>query len=184
MIEDSFEQALKSADCIYSRRDIEDAIARMAREIARDFAQTPPLVLAVMNGGLYTTAFLTVQLPLDCRLDYVHASRYRGETAGSELQWLKKPGSSLRGERILLVDDILDEGHTLAAIKEYCLREGAISVGIAVLCVKKHARAIADVRADYCGLEVPDRYVFGFGMDYHEHGRHYPGIYAVGQAAS
>ncbi len=80
---------------------------------------------------------------------------------------------------MLLVDDILDEGHTLKAIRDCCLGEGARRVLVAVLCEKRHARRVAGIAADFCGVEVPDRYVFGYGMDYHEQGRNLPAIYAV-----
>jgi hypoxanthine phosphoribosyltransferase len=80
---------------------------------------------------------------------------------------------------VLLVDDILDEGHTLLAVKQWCLEQGATDVRIAALTTKQHDRCVAGICADYVGLEVADRYVFGFGMDYHEQGRNLPGIYAL-----
>ena len=81
--------------------------------------------------------------------------------------------------RVLLVDDILDEGLTLLAVRQWCLEQGATDVRIAALTVKRHDRAVAEVSADYVGVEVPDRYVFGFGMDVHEHLRNLPAIYAM-----
>ena len=80
---------------------------------------------------------------------------------------------------MLLVDDILDEGYTLAAVRQWCMEQGATDVRIAAMTTKQHARVIEGIAADYVGLEVPDRYVFGFGMDYHEQGRNLPGIYAL-----
>jgi hypoxanthine phosphoribosyltransferase len=79
---------------------------------------------------------------------------------------------------VLLVDDILDEGHTLKAIRDFCLEQGAARVLLVVLCEKRHGRG-AGLKADFVGVEVPDRYVFGFGMDYHEQGRNLAAIYAV-----
>ena len=80
---------------------------------------------------------------------------------------------------MILVDDILDEGYTLEELRRYCFDEGAREVKIAVLTIKRHNRRVPGLKADYIGLEVPDRYVFGFGMDYRELGRNLPGIYAL-----
>ena len=109
----------------------------------------------------------------------MHATRYRGATTGSELHWLREPMVSLQDRVVLLVDDILDEGHTLKAVREDCYRRGARKVLIASLCSKRHDRLAAGMASDFNGVELPDRYVFGFGMDYHEQGRNLPGIYAL-----
>src|SRR5690606_25968253 len=95
------------------------------------------------------------------------------------LAWLHRPATPMRGRRVLLVDDILDEGHTLFAVERWCEDQNAADVRIAVLAEKIHDRRIDGVDADYCGVEVPDRYVFGFGMDYHGQGRNLPAIYAL-----
>jgi len=81
--------------------------------------------------------------------------------------------------RVLLVDDILDEGFTLQGVRTWCLEQGATDVRIAALTVKRHDRALPDVKADYAGVELPDRYVFGFGMDVNEGLRGVPAIYAM-----
>jgi len=112
--------------------------------------------------------------------DYVHASRYQGAITGSELNWLAKPRLPLTGRHVLVVDDILDTGLTLAAIVAWCREQGAMSVRTAVLCEKPDARQPGGLaKADYTGLEIPNRYVFGFGLDYKEHLRNAPGIFAV-----
>ena len=116
---------------------------------------------------------------LDLEFDYLHATRYRGATSGGELVWKHRPATPLQGRRVLLVDDILDEGHTLAAMRDWCLEQGAADVRIAALAVKMHDRCVPGLCADYVGVEVPDRYVFGYGMDYHEQGRNLPAIYAL-----
>ncbi|MBP6797393.1 MAG: hypoxanthine-guanine phosphoribosyltransferase, partial [Luteimonas sp.] len=97
------------------------------------------------------------------------------------LAWLHRPATPMRGRRVLLADDILDEGHTLKAVKYWCEDQGATDVRIAVLATKLHDRCVEGICADYVGVEVPDRYVFGFGMDFHEQGRNLPGIYALGE---
>lgn len=174
--------ALANADLLFDRDTLDREIARMARPIRDDFADEVPVYLTVMHGGLPFAGQLAMELGalgLDLEFDYLHATRYRGETSGGELVWKHRPATPLRGRRVLLVDDILDEGHTLAAIRDWCLQEGAREVRIAALAVKRHDRCVPGIAADYVGVEVPDRYVFGYGMDYHEQGRNLPAIYAL-----
>jgi hypoxanthine phosphoribosyltransferase len=121
---------------------------------------------------------LLLRLGFPLRLDYVHATRYRGTTRGGELEWIKRPRTSLRDEHVLIVDDIFDEGITLELIARHCRAQGARSVHSAVLVEKQRARQ-CDYRPDFVGLEVADRYVFGMGMDYKEYLRNVAGIYAV-----
>lgn len=182
MASPSLSAALADAELIVDRAALDAAIAAMAAPIARDYAREVPVYLTVMHGGLPFAGQLSLELGalgLDLEFDYLHATRYRGQTSGGELVWKHRPATALYGRRVLLVDDILDEGYTLAAVREWCLQQGATDVRIAALAVKRHDRAIAGIGADYVGLEVPDRYVFGFGMDYHEQGRNLPGIYAL-----
>ncbi|HEU4773274.1 MAG TPA: hypoxanthine-guanine phosphoribosyltransferase [Lysobacter sp.] len=177
--------ALADADLLFDRAALEQAIARMAVAIRADYVDgvdTRPVYLTVMHGGMPFAAQLAMELGalgLDLEFDYLHATRYRGATAGGELLWKHRPATSLKGRRVLLVDDIFDEGHTMAAISAWCQAEGAADVRIAALALKRHDRAVPDLQADYVGIEVPDRYVFGYGMDYHEQGRNLPAIYAL-----
>ena len=172
-------EALKTADLLHDRARLENAIAAMGREIDAALNGEVPLFLTVMNGGLIFAGALTLAITGDLELDYVHATRYRSGTNCHELTWIKRPRTSLSGRTVLLADDILDEGYTLKAIRDFCLEQGARRVLIAVLCEKNHGRTTAGIRADFVGVQVPDRYVFGFGMDYYEQGRNLPGIYAI-----
>ena len=184
MTASGFREVLATAEVIHDRATLEAAIERMAGEIAPEYANDarPPLYLTIMHGGLPFAASLAMELGtlgIDLEFDYLHATRYRGQTSGSGLAWLHRPATPLRGRRVLLVDDILDEGHTLKAVKRWCEDQGAAEVRVAVLAVKRHDRRVEGIEADYVGIEVPDRYVFGYGMDYHEQGRNLPAIYAL-----
>ena len=179
MTRPSLQEAIDKADRLFNRTQLEVKIAAMGRAVADALHGELPVFLTVMNGGLIFGAALALAIPADLEFDYVHATRYRGGTRGSDLLWIKQPRLDLRGRTVLLADDILDEGYTLRAIRDFCLDQGASRVLIAVLCEKRHARTVPGLKADFVGVEVPDRYVFGFGMDYHEQGRNLSGIYAI-----
>lgn len=175
--------ALATAHVVHDTAVLEAAITRMAGEIRGEYSDGEvPLFVTVMNGGLpfaAQLAFALGELGLDLQFDYLHATRYRGQTTGSGLAWLHRPATPMRGRRVLLADDILDEGHTLLAVKHWCEDQGAADVRVAVLAVKAHDRCVDGICADHVGVEVPDAYVFGYGMDYHEQGRNLPAIYAL-----
>lgn len=180
---DSFRAVLAAADKLCDQHAVDAAILDIAGRVDADFADLPrPLFLTVMNGGLFFAARLGLLLHGDFEFDYVHATRYRG-TEGGSLKWIKRPDATLTGRQVLIVDDILDEGYTLAAIRQWCLEQGASAVRIAVLVDKPHARRRPGIAADYVGVVLPDRYLFGYGMDWHGHGRNLPAIYALSEQA-
>ena len=173
-------QVMDEADCLFTRDQVEAAMDRMSTDIINDLADANPLVYSVMNGGLVIAGQLITRLPFPMEVGYLHATRYRNKLSGGELFWKARAEHSLVGRSVLIIDDILDEGHTLAAIVEYCKDAGAESVRTAVLLDKQHERkAYPGMRADYTGLDVEDRYIFGFGLDYKGYWRNAPGIYAL-----
>jgi len=177
-------EVMMYSELILARDVLEAAIEGMADAIQSEYAsdERPPLFVTIMNGGMpFATqlAFALGERGLDLEFDYLHATRYRGSTSGSRLAWLHRPATPMRGRRVLLVDDILDEGHTLKAVTRWCEDEGAADVRVAVLTTKVHDRCVDGVCADWSGVDVPDRYVFGYGMDYNEQGRNLPAIYAL-----
>lgn len=177
---DEAEQILSKAQCLFTEKEIDMALDEMANQITAEIADSNPIVLCVMNGGLIVTAKLLTRLNFTLQQDYVHATRYRGELSGEEIQWKVYPELSMQGRTVLIVDDILDVGETLARVRDYCLSKGAEKVLCAVLVDKQHDRRTADLpRADFTALEAPDRYLFGCGMDYKTYLRNVPGIYAV-----
>ncbi|HVT37317.1 MAG TPA: hypoxanthine-guanine phosphoribosyltransferase [Nevskiaceae bacterium] len=173
------QQVRESADCLHDAAAVQRAYDRLAAQIEREYAGKNPLLLCVMIGGLQPTAEIVQRLAFPFELDYLHATRYRGQTSGADLHWKAHPDIAVAGRDVLVIDDILDEGHTLAAILFALRGQNAASVKCAVLCEKLHARKAPDVRADFVGLTVEDRYVFGCGMDYKSYWRQLPGIYAV-----
>jgi hypoxanthine phosphoribosyltransferase len=168
------------AELLHSAAAVEQAADRLAAEVRAVLGERDPLVLCVMNGAVIPAALLLLRLDFPLRLDYVHATRYRGKTRGGELHWRVRPRHDLQGEQVLVVDDIFDEGTTLERIAASCAGAGAGSVHSLVLVEKLRDRPTA-YRPDFVGLQVPDRYVFGAGMDYQEYLRNLPGIYAVAE---
>lgn len=167
-----------TAELIHDAATVNEAYERMAAAINSDWAGTEPVVLSVLLGGLVPTGQLLPRLQFALQLESIHATRYAGGTQGGELRWLAEPRTELEGRNVLLIDDILDQGVTLKALVDYCHEAGAKRVGTAVL-VRKNRSEPPAVEADYYGLEVPDRYVFGCGMDLQEYQRQLPGIYAI-----
>jgi hypoxanthine phosphoribosyltransferase len=178
LLEDS-RQALENAELLYSADDVENAITEMSTAITNELKESNPLMLPVMIGGIVLAGRLIPQLNFPLQIDYIHATRYRGGTSGNELNWLKRPEKSIKDRTVLLIDDILDEGITLAAIIEHCYEVGAEKVLTAVLVEKILDKNKPIKNADFTGLTVPNRYVFGYGMDYHEYHRNAAGIYAL-----
>ena len=173
------DEVLARSDRLFDRDEVENAIDHMAIRIRKDFNGKFPVFLTLMQGGLFFAARLALELQIDAEFDYLHPTRYRGEMVGSGLAWLHRPAAVLEGRPVILVDDILDEGHTLKAVRDWCEDQGAAKVSVAVMATKQHDRCVPGLSADYNGLFVPDRYVFGYGMDINEHGRNLPGIYAL-----
>lgn len=176
---DELNTLLAQCDELIPAARMQAAYDRMAREITAALSDSLPVVLVVMNGGLFAGGQLLPRLPFPLELGYVHASRYRGATSGGALKWLAQPDISLAGREVLIVDDILDEGHTLKGIRDWCLAAEAARVWIAVATDKQHNRKVTDLKADFVGVEVPDRYIFGEGMDYHGFFRNITGIHAL-----
>ena len=173
------QRTLKQADCLCSAEQVEAAYARLSAEISAEYRDKNPLILCVMIGGLVPTAEILKRLDFPFELDYLHATRYRGATRGGGLIWKRQPGAELAGRHVLVIDDILDEGHTLVAIRKALLEFQPASLKVAVLAEKLHERRAAGAFAEFIGLDLPDRYVFGCGMDYKEYWRQLPAIYAV-----
>ena len=173
------QSVLRAADCLHDESAVQAAYDRLAGDITSEYRDKNPLLLCVMIGGLIPSAEITKRLVFAFDMDYLHATRYRGATQGGGLVWKRQPDKPLEGRHVLVIDDILDEGHTLVAIRKSLLEFKPASLKVAVLAEKLHDRRAAGAHAEFTGLQVEDRYVFGCGMDYKEYWRQLPAIYAV-----
>jgi hypoxanthine phosphoribosyltransferase len=169
---------LATADLIHSAETVALAVSKVASQISDALREQNPLLLCVMNGGVPFAGQLMTQLAFPLDFDHVHATRYGADITGGALSWRSEPSTPVSGRTVLLVDDILDQGLTLAAIRERLLQRGAKACYTAVLADKPsgHQKPIA---ADFVALSVPDRFLFGYGMDVRGAWRNLPAIYAM-----
>lgn len=166
------------SDCLCDTEKLNNALDTLAEKITSDLKDKNLLILCVMTGGIIPTGHLVTRLSFPLQLDYIHATRYQGETSGGELNWIKEPSIALKNRTVLIIDDIFDEGITLLEIEKYCKDKGASEVYSAVLVNKIHKRKV-NYKPDFIGLDIEDRYLFGFGMDYKNYLRNVNAIHAV-----
>ena len=171
-------QFLEESELVCSEQEIQAALARLAAQIDARLRDAYPVVLVVMGGAVVFAGQLLPRLRFPLDLDYVHATRYGAATSGGGIAWRVSPPEDVRGRIVLLLDDILDEGRTLAVVKEALLARGAAEVRIAAFARKERGEPPA-IEADYVGVTVPNLFVFGFGMDVDGEFRNLPAIYAL-----
>ncbi len=178
MSPDEAERVLAEADLLVPAQRVQAVIDALADQIGAKLHDSHPLVLTVMGGAVVFAGQLLPRLafPLEC--DYLHVTRYGDVTAGGELAWIVEPRTSVQGRVVLVLDDILDEGITLAAVKRRLLAQRATAVYVAVLTEKDLGRA-KPIAADFVGVRLPNRFVFGCGMDVKGAWRNLPAIYAI-----
>jgi len=169
---------LQHAELLYPAEQVQASLHQVAQQINAALAETHPLVLSVMGGAVVFTGQLLPLLDFPLDFDYVHVSRYGDAMQGGKIRWKVEPCENVRGRVVLVLDDILDEGHTLAALRQRVMELGASRFYSAVFADKRHGRA-KPIHADFVGMELPDRFVFGYGMDIEGAWRNLPAIYAV-----
>ena len=169
---------LENSDLVCAERDVQAAIERLAAEIGERLRDAYPLVLVVMGGAVVFAGQLLPRLRFPLDLDYVHATRYGAATSGGGIAWRVSPPEDVRGRTVLLLDDILDHGKTLCAIRDQLLSQGAAKV-LSVVLVEKELPLPKPISADFVGVRIPDRFVFGCGMDAKGFWRNLPEIRAI-----
>lgn len=169
---------LADSDLVAGAEEVQAAIRRMAGEILARFAERYPMVLAVMGGAVVFAGQLLPLLRMPLDFDYIHATRYGAATNARGIEWRVAPPEGVKGRAVLVLDDILDGGQTMGAIRDRLLQLGAASFHCAVL-VEKILDAKKPLQADFVGLKIPDRFVFGCGMDAKGFWRNLPEIRAM-----
>ncbi len=174
------QQIYDNADCLYDLAAIEEALDKMADALTLKLKNSNPLILCVMIGALIPMGHLLTRLHFPLEVDYIHVTRYKSTTRGGDLHWLVTPRQSLENRTVLVIDDVMDGGLTLGAIIDYCKQSNVKEVYSAVMVNKIREREPGvNFAPDFVGVDTEDRYLFGFGLDYHEYLRNAPGIYAV-----
>lgn len=153
---------------------IQERVLDLAREIGRDYQDKPVTFVGVLTGCLMFLADLVRHLDLPLRIGLIQASSYRGQaTAPGDLHIYPELVPDLRGRHVLLIDDILDTGQTLSHLLDHLQGLGPLSVRAAVL-LRKKGRQKVPVEPDYCGFEIPDKFVVGYGLDFNDEFRQLP----------
>lgn len=173
---------LANAEVVHDEKAVQEALDQVAKAITTRLVDKYPLVLCVMTGGVVFCGQLMTRLQFPLDFDYLHATRYGPDTQGGKISWRTAPWTSVKGRTVLVVDDILDEGLTLAAIVDSLKHLGAETVLTAAFADKLNGKQ-KPITADFVGLTVPDRFVFGYGMDVNGAWRNLPAIYAMKEKA-
>ena len=163
------------AGSVVSGERLARRVAALGRRVAADYAGTELVVVGLLNGSVLFVADLIRRLPGPLAVDFVGVSSYRGATRPGRMEFTNKLRLDVRGRDVLLVDDILDTGRTLAAVRRRLEAMGAARVRICVL-LDKPARREVEVVADYIGFRIPDWFVVGYGLDFEERWRNLPFI--------
>jgi hypoxanthine phosphoribosyltransferase len=159
--------------------DIQRRICELGKQIARDHPKGTPLLVGVLNGCIFFVADLMRAIPIPHEIDFVSVTSYGRSSESSRAPRLVKDlEREIRGRDVILIEDIVDSGHTLAFLRDTLLARGPRALRIATLLDKRERRE-REVPLDYVGFEVPDRFLVGYGLDFAERFRHLPYIAAI-----
>jgi len=170
---------LKNSTLIADNQEVKAAVERLGKAINAHYGDREIILLIVMTGAVMPAAWVASKLKMPVQMDFVHATRYAGQTEGGEIEFRVPPRLNLEGHDVLIIDDIYDIGLTLQMIEGYCESRGARSVNSAVLVRKIHDRETTGTLPKFIGMEVGDKYIFGCGMDVYENWRHLDEIRAL-----
>ena len=165
----------ESVDVLFTAQQIENRLQALADEINRDYGGKPLILVCALTGGVFFLADLARKLGNNTTLDFVRASSYGdGTTSAGKVTLDCRPRLDLKGKDILVVEDIIDTGHTLVYLKNYLQELGVASVKICALLDKPDRRVAMEAQADYLGFTIPDEFVVGYGLDYAQRYRNLP----------
>lgn len=174
-----FMKILANAELLLTEKQIEQVFDRLSVQIKEDFSEKTPLILAVMKGGYFAASELIKRLDFPLEFDYLEATRYGKNTSGASLRWLHQPETQIESRDIILVDDVFDQGVTLAEISTYLLKSGVKSLKSLVLIEKQLEDRSTDFYPNYVGAKLPNKFLFGCGMDIGGFWRNLPQVYAT-----
>ena len=174
-------KAHDEAELVFSRHEVTFAIDQVAMRMAAYLYDDNPLVICVLQGGLFYFSRLIERMDIPLEVSYVHVGRYGENTIGSsELTWLAKPDISLENRHVVLIDDVFDKGITMKILADWAWSQGASLVSSSVL-ISKETSKVPDVNVDFMALRARDRFLFGCGMDYRGYWRNLPEVFALSE---
>ncbi len=157
---------------------LDQIVSAMADKINTKYAGKTPLFVVVLNGAFIFASDLMKQVKLDCEVSFLRVSSYRGTSSTGEVKEMMPIGTDVTGRDVVLIEDIVDTGKTMGEVKTKMLSEGANSVSICSLLFKPDA-FVGNYLVDFIGIEIPDRFVVGYGLDYDGLGRNLPALYQI-----
>jgi hypoxanthine phosphoribosyltransferase len=177
---DAINAVFERSQQLYSAEEVHQAIDKVADEMTTALQEKNPVLLCVLVGGIMPMGYLLDRFDFPLQVDYVHATRYNNSTRGNTLEWIARPRTDLTNRCVVIIDDVLDGGVTLAEVVKWCEAQGAQEVLTMALIDKKAARVSGGLeKVDFTALSTEDHYLFGFGLDYKGYLRNAPGIYAL-----
>lgn len=161
---------------LVTEEELADITKKLGEQITRDYAEKKLLIVGVLKGSIYFLTDLSRHIDLPCQLDFIQASSYGNSTVSSGVIKITKDiAEDLTGFDVLLVEDILDTGKTLKHIHDMFIKRNPESIAVITL-LDKPSRREADIHADYVGVDVPNAFVVGYGLDYDQFYRNLPYI--------
>lgn len=167
------EEILQNIKVLYEEETLQKRILEMAQEIDRDYVGKSVVVISVLKGAVFFTVDLVKKMKTPIELEVMQVSSYEGEESTQKINVKKDLDRTITGKDVLIVEDIIDTGYTLKHLKEYLQAQNPSSLKLAVLADKKERRKV-DVKIDYTGFVIPNKFVIGYGFDYNEIGRNLP----------
>ena len=164
------------AEVLVTKEEIKTVTEKLGKQLTLDYQDKTPIVIGLLKGAVYFMADLVREMDCPLETEFMDVSSYHGGTASTgEITIVRDIASSVEGRHVLLVEDIIDTGRTLKEVVRLLTERGAASIKIVTLLDKKEARVV-DIEADYVGVEIPIKFVVGFGLDYKELYRNIPYI--------
>lgn len=161
-----------------SASQLENIVAKMAQDIADDLEEEVPIFIGVLNGSFMFVSDFMKHYNKPCELSFIKLSSYQGTTSTEKVSQLIGLGVEVKNRTVIILEDIVDTGNTLVTLKNLFTDQGAKQLKIATLFFKPDAYT-KDIKIDYIGISIPDKFIVGYGLDYDEHGRNLPEVYQL-----
>ncbi|RLB40230.1 MAG: hypoxanthine phosphoribosyltransferase [Deltaproteobacteria bacterium] len=166
-------------EILLSRDKIQERVRELALEISRDYQGKEPVLIGILNGVIFFFTDLIRNMTIPVKLDFIRAASYgTGTESSGVIRFSKDVEIDIRGQEVIVVEDIVDTGLTLSKIKESLQKKGPSSVKICVL-IDKRERRETEVTIDYCGFRIDEGFIVGYGLDFNEQYRHLPDIFVL-----